>query len=172
MADKEMEKDDSQPQKEKKKSSISLVQIIIIVLLLAVLGVGGFIAWKLVNLEIPVAQNAQQPAEEEAPNTGPGIMVEMDNITVNIYGDDQDRFLRGKIILEVADEEARMKIEQYKVRIRDTVLGTLSSKRYEDLRSERGQGVYELKEELAYRINLIVGEEAVKHIYFNDLIAQ
>lgn len=170
MADKEIENDDEQQQEEKKKSSITLVQIIIIVLLVAVLGVGGFISWKLMNLEIPVAQNEQQLAEEELPEAGPAILIDLENITVNLSDEDESRFLRAKIKLEVKDEESKLKIDTYNAQIKDLIITILSSKRFDDIRSP--QGKYDLKLELVYRINALVGGESVKNMFFSDFVAQ
>ncbi len=170
MADKETENDDSQQQKEKKKSSITLFQIIIIVLLLAVLGLGGFIAWKLINLDIPVAQNEQQLAPEDIPQAGPGILVDMENITVNLADEDESRFLRVKMKLEVENEESRLKVDTYNVQIKDLIITILSSKRFDDVRTP--QGKYDLKLELVYRINSLIGEDSVKNMFFSDFVAQ
>lgn len=170
MADEETENDDSQQQKEKKKSSITLFQIIIIVLLLAVLGLGGFIAWKLINLDIPVAQNEQQLAPEDIPQAGPGILVDMENITVNLADEDESRFLRVKMKLEVENEESKLKVEAYNVQIKDLIITILSSKRFDDVRTP--QGKYDLKLELVYRINSLVGGDPVKNMFFSDFVAQ
>lgn len=171
MAEKEIENDDSQEQEEKKrkKPSVSLFQIIIIVLLLAVLGLGGFIAWKLINLEIPAAASDQQQLEEPAV-AGPGILIDMDNITINLADEEESRFLRVKMKLEVKDEESRTKVNTYNAQIKDLIITTLSSKTFDDVRTP--QGKYNLKEELIYRINSFVGEEPVKNMFFSDFVAQ
>ena len=170
MADKEIENDDSQQKEEKKKSSITLFQIIIIVLLLAVLGLGGFIAWKLINLDIPVAQNGQELASEDIPKAGPGILIDMENITINLADEDENRFLRTKIKLEVEDEVSKLKVDTYNVQIKDLIITILSSKRFDDIRTS--QGKYNLKLELIYRINLLIGGEPVKNMFFADFVAQ
>lgn len=172
MADKEIEDDDSEQQAEqkKKKSSITLFQIIMIVLLLAVLGLGGFIAWKLINLEIPVAQNEQQLAPDGKSDAGPGILVDMENITINLADEDESRFLRVKMKLEVANEESRLKINSFNVQIKDLIITILSSKRFDDVRTP--QGKYDLKLELVYRINSLLGDEPVKNMFFSDFVAQ
>lgn len=170
MAENEIENDGSQEQGEKKKSPISIFQIIIIVLLLAVLGLGSFIAWKLINLEIPAAADEQQQALEEPAATGPGILIDMENITINLADEDESRFLRIKMKLEVKDEESRAKVDAYNAQIKDLIITTLSSKTFDDVRTP--QGKYNLKEELIYRINSFVGGEPVKNMFFSDFVAQ
>lgn len=171
MADKEIEDDESQPQEEpKKKSSISLIQIIMIVLLLAVLGVGGFIAWKLINMETPTAQNAAQPAPEGTLDVAPGVLVDMDNITINLADEEESRFLRVKMKLEVKDDPSKAVIDTNSVQIKDLIITILSSKKFDDVRTP--QGKYDLKLELVYRINSLVGGEPVKNMFFSDFVAQ
>ena len=169
MADKEVDNGES-PEGEKGKSSISIFQIIIIVLLLAVLGLGGFIAWKLMNLETPTAQNEQMEAESAAAAAGPGILIDMENITINLADEDESRFLRVKMKLEVRDEEAKGKVDAFNAQIKDLIITTLSSKTFDDVRTP--QGKYNLKEELIYRINTFVGGEPVKNMFFSDFVAQ
>ena len=168
MADNEVE--NSEDQEGKKSSSISIFQIIIIALLLAVLGLGGFIAWKLVNLEIPTAQNDQLVAENAAAAAGPGILIDMENITINLADEDESRFLRIKMKLEVKDEEAKGKVDAFNAQIKDLIITTLSSKTFDDVRTP--QGKYNLKEELIYRINSFIGGEPVKNMFFSDFVAQ
>jgi len=168
MADREIE--NGEEQEEKKKSSISIVQIIIIVLLLAVLGLGGFIAWKLVNLDMPAAQTEQMEAESAAAAAGPGILIDMENITINLADEDESRFLRVKMKLEVKDEESKAKVDAFNAQIKDLIITTLSSKTFDDVRTP--QGKYNLKEELIYRINTFVGGEPVKNMFFSDFVAQ
>ena len=167
MADKEIENDEGQ--EEKKGSSISIFQIIIVVLLVAVLGLGGFIAWKLINLEIPVAQTGQT-ATEDIPEAGPGILIDMENITINLADEDESRFLRVKMKLEVKDEESKAKVDAFNAQIKDLIITTLSSKTFDDVRTP--QGKYNLKEELIYRINSFIGGEPVKNMFFSDFVAQ
>jgi len=171
MAEKEIEEDENEPQEEKKKSSISIIQIVIIVLLLAVLGVGGFITWKLMNLEMPVAQQGeQQVAPEDLPNAGPGILVDLENITINLADEDESRFLRVKMKLEVENEEGKLKVDTLNVQIKDLIITILSSKRFDDVRTP--QGKYDLKLELVYRINSLISDEVVKNMFFSDFVAQ
>lgn len=170
MADKETEDDDSQQPEEKKKSSIGLIQIIIIVLLLAVLGLGGFIAWKLINLDLSMLQNEQQQVTEDMAATGPGILIDMENITINLADEDESRFLRVTMKLEVENEEARVKVDTYIVQIKDLIITILSSKKFDDVRTP--QGKYNLKEELTYRINSLVDGAPVKNMFFSDFVAQ
>lgn len=171
MAKKEDEsKQEAAAEKGKKKGSpMGLLLIINMVLTILMLGLGGFIAWKLITLETPVLATTGK-SDEAAEKKTPGILMELDNVTVNLADQDENRFLRVKINLEVQDEEAQKEIEKYHVQIKDLIINTLSSKFFRDIRTP--QGKFDLKEELIFRINSLVGGEPVKDLYFTDFIAQ
>lgn len=174
MADKE-KKREKEPRE--KKSSGSLLPVINLVLLLLVLATGGFITWKLMQMEQPDAQAGNVARTEdtaipeaEDDNGQPPVMMPMDDITVNLADTDRSRFLRAKIKLAVRNEKAKAKIEANKAKINDLVITLLSSKKFSDIRTP--QGKYALKEEMVYRINRAVGGKPVKNLYFTDFVSQ
>lgn len=174
MADNEVSSDTdndlSKEEGKKKSSSGNILQIIILALLLVVLGLGGFIAWKLINLDVPLLSGQEQVSSPENTDRSPGILINLDNITVNLADPEANRFLRTKITLEVESEEDKTKIEAFKAQIQDLIITVLANKAYSDVRSS--QGKFALKEELAYRINTLIGGRPVKNLYFSDFIAQ
>jgi len=174
MAKKETDNDAPEEKEKKKSSSGNILQIIILVLLLAVLGLGGFIAWKLINLKIPLltgqSQISQQTSQTEKTAQKPGILVELDNITVNLADTEESRFLRVKIKLEVENEKDKSKIDAFKTQIKDLIITLLSGKTFSDVRTS--QGKFALKEELVWRINRFIGGRPVKNLYFSGFVAQ
>lgn len=173
MAEEEQVENGSEDQGEegkKKKSPGSLLQIINLVLMVLVLILGGFIAWKLVTLDVPVLGETQVAAEAENKASTPGVFMELDNVTVNLADVDESRFLRAKIKLEVEDDQDEAVIEANKARIKDLIITVLSSKTFDDVRTP--QGKFALKEELAYRINRSVGGHPVRDVFFMDFVAQ
>jgi len=174
MADK---KDDGEAPK---KASGGLLPIINLVLLVLVLAVGGFIAWKMMSLEqtAPPAEQGEvaQPEETKIPEAedenpdAPPVMVDLADITINLADTDVSRFLRAKIKLEVRNEEAVPRVQQHMIEINDMVLTLLSSKTFTEIRTP--QGKYDLKEDIIYRINRVVGGKPVKNMYFTDFVSQ
>jgi len=173
--------DEKADEKEEKKSSGSLLQIINLVLLLILLGIGGFIAWKMMSMEqAPATQSAQDapaktadteiPEPEDEDPDAPPILVDIADITINLADTDVSRFLRAKIKLEVRSPEAQAKVEQNMIKINDMVITVLSSKTFAEIRTP--QGKYDLKEDLIYRINRLVGGKPVKNLYFTDFVSQ
>jgi len=170
---------DAKEQEQEKKSGGGLLPIINLVLLVLLLGVGGFIAWELMQLkQQPAASQTAQAAksedaaipEAEDDSGKPPVLMDMDNITVNLADTDASRFLRTKIKLALRSEDAKAKIEANKAKINDLVITVLSSKKFADIRTP--QGKYALKEELVYRINRAVGGKPVKTLYFTDFVSQ
>ncbi|OIO68443.1 MAG: flagellar protein FliL [Zetaproteobacteria bacterium CG12_big_fil_rev_8_21_14_0_65_55_1124] len=173
MADKETDNGTSGKENKKKSSSGGLLPVINLVLMLLVLVLGSFIAWKLVALDVPlIAGEEQAPAPKETA-WKPGILMELDNVTVNLADTEESRFLRVKIKLDVEGEEDVARIDPHKTEIKDLIISLLSGKSFGDVRTQ--QGKFALKEELAYRINMVVGGKPgtpVRKVYFSDFVAQ
>ncbi len=171
MADREPNNDQEKEEKGK-SSSGKLLQVIIIVLLVAALGLGGFIAWKLVTMHVPlIAGQKPLPTRTTAIKlTLPTIIVPLKGITVNLADAGENRYLHIKIKLSVEGKADKAAIAPFTAPIMDLVITTLSSKTVKDISSS--QGKFALKEELAYRINKVVGKAVVKRIYFSDFVIQ
>ncbi|MDQ6993378.1 MAG: flagellar basal body-associated FliL family protein [Mariprofundus sp.] len=161
------------------KSGGGLLPIINLVLLVLVLAVGGFVAWKMLNMEPPATETAKSEVtstdetaipEAEDENTGPPIMMDIDDITVNLADTEESRFLRTKIKLEVRSEEAKIKVTDNMVKVNDLIITLLASKKFSDIRTP--QGKYALKEDMVYRLNRIIGGKPIKSIYFTDFVSQ
>jgi len=161
------------------KSGGGLLPVINLVLLVLVLAVGGFVAWKLMSMEQPAEPPAaavvQQTDETTIPEAvddsdEPPIPMDIDNLTINLADTDRDRYLRVKITLELRSEEAKTKVSENMVKIKDLLISSISGKKFSDIRTP--QGKYELKLDLIYRINRIVGGKPVKNLYFADFVSQ
>jgi len=157
-----------------------LLPIINLVLLVLVLAVGGFIAWKLISMEQlateqPAATAVQQTddtaiPEAEDDSDEPPVSMDLDNLTINLADTDRDRYLRVKITLELRNEEAKAKVSENMVKIKDLLISSISGKKFSEIRTP--QGKYELKLDLIYRTNRIVGGKPIKNLYFADFVSQ
>ena len=89
---------------------------------------------------------------------------------VNLAGDNGTRYLKIKMDLEITSEEfnddLRMRIPQ----IRDSIMMTLTSKRYEDIKDREGK--IALREEVQDQVNQFFKEPCVSNVYFTDLVIQ
>jgi len=169
---------DKEESEEKKKSGGGLLPIINLVLLVLVLAVGGFVAWKMMSMdqapEQPKAtiQQTDETAipEAEDDTNAPPVSMDVDNLTINLADTDRDRYLRVKITLELRSEEDKIKISENMVKVKDLLISAISGKKFSEIRTP--QGKYELKMDLIYRINRIVGGKPVKNLYFADFVSQ
>jgi len=169
---------DEEKTESKEKSGGGLLPIINLVLLVLVLAVGGFVAWKLISMEQPaeppaaVAQQTDETAipEAEDDTDAPPIPMDIDDLTINLADTDRDRYLRVKISLQLRSEEAKAKVTMHMVEIKDLLISSISGKKFADIRTP--QGKYELKMDLIYRINRIVGGKPVKKLFFDDFVSQ
>lgn len=163
------------------KSSGGLLPIITIVLLVVLIGFAGFIAWKMMAMEQTSTPQEQAQiegkvvdteipeAEDEDPDAPP-IYLDIADITINLADADVSRFLRAKIKLELRNEASQARVEQQMIKINDMVLTLLSSKTFAEIRTP--QGKYDLKEDIVYRINRLVGGKPVKNMFFTDFVSQ
>jgi len=170
MADKE------QDEGKEGKSGGGLLPVINLVLLVLVLAVGGFVAWKLMTMEQPAEKPAVAAVEQtdqttipeaEEESDAPPVTMEIGDLTLNLSG---QRYLRVKMTLKLRNEEAKTKVSQNMDEIRDLLISSVSGKKFSDINST--QGKYELKLDLIYRINRIVGGKPVKKIYFTEFVSQ
>ena len=157
-----------------------ILPLINMVLLVLVLAVGGFVAWKVIQMEQPSAEGDKAPAtteetklpdaEENVDPDAPPIFIDLSDITVNLADTETSRFLRTKIKLEVRSEDDKAKVEAAMIKINDLVITNLASKEFKDIRSP--QGKYKLKEELIYRLNKLIGGKPIKGFYFTEFVSQ
>jgi len=162
------------------KAKGGLLPIINLVLLIILLGIGGFIAWKMMSMEQANAPTTQEettkdgavemPEAEDEDPSAPPVFLDIADITINLADTDVSRFLRAKIKLELKNEEVQPRVEQHMIEINDMVLTLLSSKTFAEIRTP--QGKYDLKEDIVYRINRLVGGKPVKNMYFTDFVSQ
>jgi len=101
------------------------------VLVLA-LGVGGFVLGSVIG-------GNRQPAAQAAPVVPPPIFVPLDAFTVNLKGEDGDRFLHTGLSLKVADSDTQARLAQYQPEARSRILLLLSARQPADLATVEGK---------------------------------
>ena len=163
--------EDAQAASPAKKAKNKKPLLIILIVAVVVIAGGGFGVWKFV-LSDSNAEETEQSGKADHGGDGQGQHVSLhslDPFIVNLYDRDGMRYLKVKIEMELnnlAEEEVKPKIPK----IRDSLIILLSSKKYHEIGSIEGK--MRLREEIAYRINAILGEGAVNDIYFTDFVVQ
>ena len=144
--------------------------IIIVAVLVLVIGAGVGAYLLLVGGEDEKISPEQQLAESEKQAKQVGPMVNIDSFIVNIMDDQESRYLKAKITVEVDGEEAAMELNQRMPQVKDAVLLLIGNKTFGELSDL--QGKIQLRAELINKINSILLKGKVKRIYFTDFVVQ
>jgi flagellar protein FliL len=145
------------------------------VLLLAGVGVGGYLFGASrgagaapAAVDPAVAAAAAAAAEAEAGNLGP--LVELKDFIVNILDEQETRYLKASLTLELSSPETLAEVEQRMPQVRDAAILLIGSKTFDELRDL--QGKLQLRAELGAQINQFLKVGQVKNIYFTDFVVQ
>ena len=147
-----------------------IVIIGVVVLIMGSIGVGFFIMWnKVSSLNTMAAAEAGESAEAaEVPKIGP--IHPLDTFIVNLADENGVRYLRTTMKLELADDESVTFAQERLPLIRDSILTTLPTKRYEDISTAEGKKT--LRDELITKLNVILVPGSVSNIYFTEFVVQ
>ena len=96
--------------------------------------------------------------------------VALPTVTVNLADAAGDRYLKVGMEVEVSSPDAVRDIQAQSAKIRDAIIILLSSKTYAELSSTEGK--MQLKNEVAARLNQILGTPRVVRVYFTDFVVQ
>lgn len=168
----------------KRSGKLKIVLIILILLMLLVGGAASFWWFQLREPGAPVKSGTLQaaPAAQEAPNDAAGGSpatdiprpvinnVALPTVTVNLADAAGDRYLKVGMDVEVSSPDAARDIQAQSAKIRDAIIILLSSKTYAELSSTEGK--MQLKNEVAARLNQILGTPRVVRVYFTDFVVQ
>lgn len=163
-----MAKKDVAESPEEGGSKKKLIVIIAAVVLLAIIG-GGAAFFLMGDKEAKLDPEAEAAAMAAiAKMVGP--MVTIDTFIVNILDDDENRYLKAAITLEVDVPSTADEINSRLPQLQDAILLLIGNKTFSELRDM--QGKMQLRAELLNRINEILSKGKVKRIYFTDFVVQ
>jgi len=146
---------------------------IIILVVLILLGVGGWFGYKMFFAAPPedAAEQAQAPADAQVPAEAvQGQLVPLPVFLVNLADPLGRRYLKLGMEVEVRDEKVAGALTQEQAKIKDALLLLLSSKTYDALSTMADK--MELKQEVADRLNQILGKGAVLRVYITEMVIQ
>jgi len=106
----------------------------------------------------------------EEGKAGLGTLVAFDDILVNLLDDQEPRYLKAAITLEMSGPAAGAEATARKAQIKDAIILLLSNKTLLELRDM--QGKLQLRADLLEKINGILHKGKVKTLYFTDFIVQ
>ncbi len=124
--------------------------------------------------EKPAAHGEAKPGEKGEGGEGAASgaqFLEIPDLLVNLSSvGGQQRFLKLKVKLEVASPEDLAKLEGIAPRVVDQFQTFLREMRVQDLRGSAG--IYRLRQELLYRVNLAAQPIKVKDVLFQEILIQ
>ncbi len=160
----------------KKKNGKLKWMILLFILLL--LGVGGAGAWHFYLAEMwhvfRAGQQSSQPKALSAPKPGEitaatGV-VPLPAFTVNLSDPLGRRFIKIYLSVEVKSPTVVTEVQHQEARIRDSIILLLSSKSYADIATIENKMI--LKNEIAERLNLILGGPKITQVFITDMVIQ
>ncbi len=111
-----------------------------------------------------------EPVKIAKTETAATVVYSLDPFIVNIYDGQEMRYLRIKVEMGVAGEEAKNQMKTQEAQIRDAILTLLSSKTWQDLQTPQGKD--QLKQQIMTAVSKIAAQGSLKHIYFTDFVVQ
>lgn len=158
-------------QEEGKKKGGLLKWIIIAVVLIA-LGVGGWFGYQMFFAAPSDETAAEEPSGDagKPAETLEGQLVPLPTFLVNLADPLGRRYLKLGVEVEVRDDDAQAALAKYEAKVKDTLLLLLSSKTYDGLSTM--QAKVELKQEIADRLNQIIGNGGVLRVYITEMVIQ
>jgi len=154
----------------------SMKMILIVGLGALLLGLGGAIAFVKfsgpASDPAPKADAAVHGSETKAAGAGvvPAAIYDMDPFIVNLADVPDVRYLKLVVKLDLDRPEAKDEIAARLPQVRDAILILLSSKDAASLRTT--QGKFQLRDEIASRVNSALPRTGVKTVYFTEFVVQ
>lgn len=151
-------------------SSAPKTSKVVVALLVLNLGASGFSTFKLVTA--PAAQAATETHEEAAaPNTTEvtGPVVELPPFVVNL-DEQQPRYLKVTLQLELVNGDVAPVLEKNKLVIRDAILSHLSGLKLADTLGSEAKD--KLRLELQKKTEEVIGEHKVRRVFFQEFVVQ
>ena len=116
------------------------------------------------------AERGGEGKHGEAAPSERGTIVLMENVVVNLQGEDRTHFLKVAPGLEVADAHAAAEIEERMPELRDLVISHFASRGVAEVIGREGRE--QVKQELLADINNRLLHTKVLNIYFSDFVVQ
>ncbi len=139
------------------------LRVLVVVASVAGVGLGYFFAAS--NGAAKIKALFEKP---EVSSIGP--VVTLDPFIVNLAGSYGERYLKTTLSIELTNEKAVAAIEPLQVSIRDAIIGILSAKTMNDLEGQPAKEA--LKDQIAQKLNEIIGSPLVVRVYYQDFVMQ
>lgn len=160
--------------KGKKGGNKKMIIIAAAVLVLVAVGAGAFLFLGGKGKKSG-AEHGAEPAAEHGADHGGGhkdggksALVSLDPFILNLA--EQGRFLKATLQLELSSAELQPVVTDKVPQVRDAIITLVSSKSADALSSAEGK--LQLKDDILLRVNIVIGKDAIKNIYFTEFVMQ
>lgn len=143
-----------------------LLLVVVPVLLLAI-GAGLYFTGVIGPKAGVDGEHGEKKVEEVPVNSG---FYALPDIIVNLASDRGTQYLKLRVQLEIKNEADLAAIESVAPRVIDQFQTYLREMRVEDLRGSAG--IYRLRQELLYRVNIAAHPVVVKDVLFQEMLIQ
>ncbi len=124
----------------------------------------------LIIIITPIFANAENRDDEGEGKTADACLVQLEPFIVNVHDEKVTRFAKLGVFIELSTPTLASIARTRNAAIRDAVITLVSSKTAQDILSPKGK--QRLEKELLQRINFVLGNKAVKTIYFTEITVQ
>lgn len=121
-----------------------------------------------VNAQASTGAEASGENLEQTAQIGP--ILPLETFIVNLADEGGNRYLRVTMQLELENEKQMEAVQQRLPLIRNSILMTLPSKKYEDI--DDFEGKIGLRDEVIGKLNSFLKPAAVSNIYFTEFVIQ
>ena len=147
--------------------------LLLIILAVAILAGGGGAAWFMLGSGEEEAHAKDKKHEKSAADEHhdePGPIVELDGFVLNLADQEDLRYLKMTIKLELDRPEEKTDFAAKVPAIRDSLLVLLSSKESHLLRTTNGKR--RVREEIRNRVNGLMKKGKIENVFFTDFVIQ
>ncbi len=152
----------------KKGLPVKLIVVVFGVLLL-IGGAGVVLKSGIIGQLAGGGEEAEATSQEKAASDM-GPIYPLETFIVNLADQRGKKYLKTKLELELDGPIVVQEIDQRLPQFRDTILTTLSSKSFDDIRQLEGK--YQLRAEIMTMLNQFLKSGKITNIYFTEFIVQ
>lgn len=163
---------------EKSDGSGKLVMIIALINTVGLLAIGAYVILGLggpapggaIDPAVEAAMDETLPGMPDRPTGGPGPLVELGNVVVNLKEPTGDRYLKAKINLELDSEETRPEVEGRMSAIKYQITMLLSGQRVADVQGP--EAMESLRKSMKRRANAVLSKGTIKEVWPEEWVVQ
>ena len=146
----------------RKDNSKTMMVVVLATLVLVLCSVAGVVVF--VGGLYP-SQSGKSPARK-----GATTLVSIGELVVNLADAKQVRYLKTDLVLEMRGRVGESDEDEIRTRVRDAIIGVLSSKRFATLVKPDGKA--KLKKEIIAAVNERLDTAEAVNVYFNEFAMQ